>query len=107
MAIDITGLNSAQPGGNRSRVNESQNNQSQATNNGSAAATPAAPASVDTVKLSDTARTLQSAEHDIQSQPEIDNDRVAALRAAIDDGSYQVDSEKVAGKMLQMDSLFD
>lgn len=37
------------------------------------------------------------------SGPPVDTDRVAALRAAIANGSYKVDADAIAGKMIALD----
>lgn len=64
-----------------------------------------APVRQDTVELSDTARALKAADEQIANTPDIDSEKVARLKAAIEDGSYQVDAERVAGKMLDFDNL--
>lgn len=40
----------------------------------------------------------------IAAEPEVRSDRVAELKAQIHDGEYQVDAQRVAGKML-LDAL--
>lgn len=58
----------------------------------------------DTVTLTDTSERLQRLENTIASLPVEDSQRVESIRRAIVDGSYQVDSEKVAGKMIALES---
>lgn len=37
----------------------------------------------------------------------MDDDRIAQIRAALEDGTYKIDAEKLAQKMLEMDkSIF-
>jgi negative regulator of flagellin synthesis FlgM len=55
----------------------------------------------DQVHLSGKAKELDELKQVIQQMPEIRTDKVAALRKAIEDGSYQVDSLKIAGKILE------
>ncbi|EIT69314.1 hypothetical protein WQQ_28960 [Hydrocarboniphaga effusa AP103] len=43
---------------------------------------------------------LQSLEKSIGGEPAFDSQRVAALRAAIAEGRYQADPERIASKML-------
>lgn len=56
-------------------------------------------ASNDKINLSDTAKKLLC-RAEVQSSSGIDTDKVARLKAAINDGSYQVSAEKIADKML-------
>ena len=54
----------------------------------------------DRINLSDTAKKLLSGVEVQSSHAGIDTDKVARLKAAINDGSYQVSAEKIADKML-------
>jgi negative regulator of flagellin synthesis FlgM len=55
----------------------------------------------DQVHLSGKAKQLDELKQVIHEMPEIRTDKVEALKKAIQEGSYQVDSLKVAGKMLE------
>ncbi|MCH8497178.1 MAG: flagellar biosynthesis anti-sigma factor FlgM [Marinobacter sp.] len=67
----------------------------------------AAAARADSVSLSDQAKELKKMEEKLAQYPEIDDQRVEQIRAALADGSYKVDAEKLAQKMLEMDkSIF-
>lgn len=68
-------------------------------------ARPQTPASRgDSVSLS---RQTKELEQKLESYPEVDDSRVEQIRAALADGSYKVDAEKLAQKMLEMDkSIF-
>jgi negative regulator of flagellin synthesis FlgM len=55
------------------------------------------------VHLSDEAQRLQQISDSLRDQPTVNSARVAALKSAIDDGSYQVDSKRVAGKLLKLE----
>jgi negative regulator of flagellin synthesis FlgM len=58
---------------------------------------PAAPArQADSVSLSDSARALSAAHKSVASAPDVREDRVQALKAAIADGTYTVDSRQLA-----------
>lgn len=61
----------------------------------------AAPASP--VRITEQARQLAALEAAVQSAPIIDELRVAAIRQAIEEGSYEVSPERIADKLLQMD----
>ncbi|BCN92958.1 hypothetical protein THMIRHAM_07430 [Thiomicrorhabdus immobilis] len=62
--------------------------------------------SVDRVTLTDVlsqTRELEAKSQDVQ----IDNSaRIAAIKAAISDGTYQIDSQKIAEKLIQTEALF-
>ena len=57
-------------------------------------------AKADTVVLSDTAKAVQEAKTQLDSIPEVREDKVAELREQIENGTYEVDSEKLAEKMI-------
>jgi negative regulator of flagellin synthesis FlgM len=58
----------------------------------------------DTVQLSPEAQRLQQAADKLNEQPAVDQERVAKLKQAIADGSYQVDSQRVASKLLAFET---
>jgi negative regulator of flagellin synthesis FlgM len=58
----------------------------------------------DRVELSPLAKDLQKAAEVAQATPDVRADKVAALKAKIESGTYEVDSKKVASKMI-VDSL--
>ena len=55
----------------------------------------------DSVELSQTAKELQAARKIIEQVPEIRTDKVAQLKAQIENGTYDIDSDKIAEKLLQ------
>jgi len=65
-----------------------------------AESTPARPALNDSVNLSPQARQLQAAREALAAMPEIREEKVAAIRAQIEAGTYKIDSEQIAGKMI-------
>lgn len=56
------------------------------------------------VRFSPEAQHLQQISEQLREQPEVDTARVERLRQAIADGSYQVDSQRLAGKLLDLES---
>ncbi|MBP0048562.1 flagellar biosynthesis anti-sigma factor FlgM [Marinobacterium sp. AK62] len=104
MAIDFPGLSPTQSAGNRGKVSDQQNNAPSG-----AAGQPAASADraerPDTVKISDTAQALQRSVDSSDNSSGVDSDRVARIKAAIEDGSYQINNERIADRMLQLDDL--
>ena len=70
-------------------------------NRDSGGGTPTAPGpGSDRVSLTDTARQLQALENRVAGEPVVDNQRVQAVRQSINDGSFQVDAERVAEKLI-------
>lgn len=55
------------------------------------------------VQLSAEALLMQEAESRLRDLPEVDSERVASIRAAIADGSYQVDSGRIADRLLSLE----
>lgn len=103
MAIDLNSSFSQQAMSAREKVSTQRNN------GGAAPATnaPAKPIQKDTVELSDTVKVMQAADAKIANTPDINSERVASLKAAIDSGSYKVDAESIAGKMMDFDAMLD
>jgi negative regulator of flagellin synthesis FlgM len=55
---------------------------------------------VDTVSLSDSARSLAAAHDAVQNAPEVRHEKVAEIKQRIGDGTYQVQSRVLAQKLL-------
>ncbi len=55
----------------------------------------------DLVQISSKAKELGELKQIIQQMPEIRTEKVEALKKAIQEGTYQVDSLKIAGKILE------
>ncbi|MGD8883878.1 MAG: flagellar biosynthesis anti-sigma factor FlgM [Desulfobacterales bacterium] len=60
----------------------------------------------DTVVLSDMAKTVQEAQTQLESIPDVREEKVAELREQVENGTYEIDAEKIADKMLR-DSLLN
>ncbi len=57
------------------------------------------------VSLTDTAAKLQRLEAQIANQPVVDTQRVESVKKAIADGSFKIDSTRIADKMADFESL--
>jgi negative regulator of flagellin synthesis FlgM len=64
---------------------------------------PAAPTVSDSVSLTDAAARLRRLEAALADHPVVDKQRVADIRQALADGSYQTDPERVADKLLALE----
>ena len=64
----------------------------------------ATSASGEAVHLSQEAQQLQKISDKLRDEPVVNSARVAQLKQAIADGSYQVDAGKIASKMLDFEA---
>lgn len=100
MVIDFSRLNNSQSVAGTSRTS--------ATGKTDAPASISAPADVkrtgETVHLSSEAQKLQTITDKLRDQPIVNSARVAELKQAIANGTYTVDSNRVASKMLNFES---
>ncbi|MDO6564529.1 flagellar biosynthesis anti-sigma factor FlgM [Amphritea sp. 1_MG-2023] len=107
MVIDITGLtSSSQATSSRAKASEQTATESSKTQSQS---TPTTETSVSSgVSLSDAAQAVQkSAGLVVEEGISVNEQKVAELKAAIDNGSYQIDYESTARNLLQIESLLD
>lgn len=107
MVIDFNRLNKALPtAAGRSGSAQASENAKASSGSSAALSGNASRASVsgESVRLSDQAQQLQSITDKLRDLPEIDSERVARLKQAIADGSYQVDNQRVASKLLDFES---
>lgn len=58
----------------------------------------------DTFEPSTTAKALKKADAIIANSPDVDSERVANIKAAIADGSYEIDYQSVAKKLMGFES---
>ena len=58
----------------------------------------------DTVTLTNSARSLQKIEEAVAKAPVVDASKVAAVKQAVDSGTYQINAGRVADKLLQFES---
>lgn len=84
------------------RLNDSANNSPK----GNAASTPSGtPKSTDKVTLTDVSSQVSNLEKQAAASSIDNSARIEELREAIKDGTYQVDAEKVANKLIQTEAL--
>ncbi len=104
MAIEFNGLSPLNTG-SRSKVSDSStSSRSESTAGQKPAAASTQP---ETVKLSNQAQTLSKLEENVAQLPDIDEGRIASIKQAIDDGSFTIDPERIAGKLASLeDKLF-
>lgn len=61
----------------------------------------------DQVELSARAKELQAARKAIQKMDDVDHEKVAEIKARIKAGTYKVDADKIAGKIIEESLLSD
>ena len=72
----------------------------------SAGSKPAAHTPGDNVSLSQEAHALGRVEQAMKKSPDVDEAKVASIKQAIAEGRYQVNSERIAERMLAQDDSF-
>lgn len=83
------------------KVRNSKIIQSETEYRGNAQNTNVADTSADKISLSGKAREISELKSLLEQLPEIRTDRVEEIKKAVDTGSYNIDSLKVAEKILQ------
>jgi len=107
MVIDFNRPNSAVNSPSAGRSSNVQGTERPSVQQPAAEATknPAAGStSDDNVQLSPEAQRLQQTTEKLNQQPVVNQERVAQIKQAIADGSYQVDSQRVASKLLAFEN---
>lgn len=102
MVIDTNNINSS-GGANRSRSSAPVVTNSTKTQT-APVATPE-PSAKDNVVLSSEAQNLVRLQAKISNLPDVNLDRVAAIKQAIADGRFEINPERIAENMLKQDEL--
>ncbi|MDH0749127.1 flagellar biosynthesis anti-sigma factor FlgM [Pseudomonas sp. GD03842] len=103
MVIDFSRLNSSTTVGGTSRT-PSTKEAGKADAPATVSTTSGVSGSGETVSLSSEAQQLQKITDSLRDQPVVNSSRVAELKQAIADGSYKVDSNRVASKLLNFEA---
>lgn len=104
MVIDFNRPNGAAPTPATGRSNSVQSTERAAPQAPATSVQKSNAAAGENVQLSAEAQRLQQATEKMNQQPSVDSERVAAIKQAIADGSYQVDSQRVASKLLSFEN---
>lgn len=67
------------------------------------AAKTAKPSSADTVSITPSALLMAKLEEVVRNAPVVDHERVAAFKDAIASGTYEVDAQRVADRLLKFE----
>lgn len=107
MTVDFNGIGNNPVNNPGPQADRSQGNQKTPQPAADQARSQAPAARGENVNLSAQAKELKQFEQRLEDYPEVDDARVEQIRAALADGNYKIDAEKVAQKMLDMDdSIF-
>lgn len=105
MVIDFSRLNGSAPVTGGTRTGSAKETGATASSTSAKPATDVtSPSSGEPVHLSDEAQRLQSISDKVRDQPVVNSARVAELKQAVADGSYKVDSNRVANKLLNFEA---
>lgn len=80
--------------------NQNTENIKEATNSVPASASKAANIASDAVSVSDTAQKLNSAQEKAKNSSGIDEKKIASIKKAINEGTYKIDYDKLADKII-------
>jgi negative regulator of flagellin synthesis FlgM len=58
-------------------------------------------AKTDTVVISDAAKRIQEARSQLDEVPDVNEEKVAQLRNEIENGTYEINADQIAGKMIR------
>ncbi|KPA91034.1 MULTISPECIES: flagellar biosynthesis anti-sigma factor FlgM [Pseudomonas] len=104
MVIDFSRLNNAPSLTGSTRTSANKEADSSGKSSAVNSQTEAVGQSGESVHLSNEAQQLQKITDKLQQQPVVNSARVAELKQAIADGSYKVDSNRVASKLLNFEA---
>ncbi|HEX8592524.1 MAG TPA: flagellar biosynthesis anti-sigma factor FlgM [Pseudomonas sp.] len=102
MVIDFSRLNNTPSVGSTSRTSSTK--ETGKTESAATGTAVEAGKSGESVHLSGEAQQLKKITDTLRDQPVVNSARVAELKQAVADGSYQVDSNRVASKLLNFEA---
>ena len=100
MSIDINGISSP-----KLHVPTDDNQPRPAAEQQSTKPETGKSSTADTVSLSENAVQLGKIDNTAVAAPVVDTQRVEQIKQAISDGTYKIDAEKVADKLMQFESI--
>jgi negative regulator of flagellin synthesis FlgM len=74
---------------------------------GSSSQTSSADSSLADTHITDSARTLAALDQLVQDLPAVDNARVEQVRSRLENGSYEINPERIADKLLKAEQELD
>ncbi|AFP30663.1 flagellar biosynthesis anti-sigma factor FlgM [Marinobacter sp. BSs20148] len=105
MSVDFNGINQSQINTQRPTADKAGSAVKNAT--ADQATVQSTQARGESVNLSSQARDLKQLEQKLGDFPEMNDEQISKIRSALEDGSYKVDAQQLAQKMLDMDkSIF-
>ncbi|GMR15789.1 MAG: hypothetical protein BMS9Abin31_0079 [Gammaproteobacteria bacterium] len=100
---DITNINS-----NRAQLNSNQSSSVKSRNEAKQENNTASTSSIgDRVTLTNTAARLRDIEQQLNNTSSVDSARVAEVQSAISSGDYNVNSDRIADKMLAFEDFMN
>ncbi len=97
MTNDINGLNGA------NSYQTSLRNDKSNTDNSTDNPTSSSGSAEGSVKISQQARQLNDIQQTLLDTPEVDQNKVEAIRQSIENGQYEIDSQAIADKIIELD----
>lgn len=104
MGLEINGLNASQT--SRQTQTKSSQNIGGRDSNKSTGASNAPAADRTTVSISEEGKSLSQLQGEVSKKAPFNEAKVAELKAAIAEGTYKPDANRIAGKLLDMDGGF-
>jgi negative regulator of flagellin synthesis FlgM len=100
----INGYSSAEPLANLTGANSGTPVAADKTQNDSTAKAAPTATTADTVSITGPALALQKLSEAVAAAPVVNSQKVAAVKQSVQNGTYQVDSGRVADKLIQFET---
>ncbi len=85
-------------------TNKTTNNKATKQEGSSSGTSSTSVGAQDTVKLTAQAQSLSKLEQKITDAPDTDQNKIASIKAAIENGEYKINPDRLAGKLLSQES---
>ncbi len=111
MVAEITGITKTPLSGNKTDNSKADSNNTIGEKNQGSAHTKTTintitPTSIDKITLTQQAEELRMMEKVVNDQTDFDNERVENLKLEIDAGRYDIDTQRVAEKLIAFELMF-